>query len=121
VNPALAGAVLGGLGVILGAFGAHALKATLSADKHAIFEVGVRYQLVHALALLAVGLLLRTTDGAWLRAAGPLFLGGVVLFSGSLYGLALGGPSWLGPVTPIGGLLLIAGWIVLALGVRGGG
>lgn len=122
MNPLLAGAVLGGLGVILGAFGAHALKTMISADKHAIFEVGVRYQLVHALALLAVGLLLRTTDGALVRAAGPLFLGGVVLFSGSLYALALGGPAaWLGPVTPIGGLALIAGWVVLALGVRGGG
>jgi uncharacterized membrane protein YgdD (TMEM256/DUF423 family) len=119
VNPMLAGAVLGGLGVILGAFGAHALKASLAADKLAIFEVGVRYQLIHALALLAVGLALRTTDGALLRAAGPLFVGGVILFSGSLYGIALGGPSWLGPVTPLGGLLLIGGWVLLALGVRG--
>ena len=120
MNPMLAGAVLGALGVMLGAFGAHALKASLAPEKLAIFEVGVRYQLIHALALLAVGLALRQTDGALVRAAGPLFLGGVILFSGSLYGLALGGPAWLGPVTPLGGLLLIGGWIVLALGVRGG-
>ena len=120
MNPMFAGAVLGALGVAAGAFGAHALKASLSPEKLAIFEVGVRYQLIHALALLAVGLALRQTDGALVRAAGPLFLGGVILFSGSLYALALGGPpSWLGPVTPLGGLLLIGGWIVLALGVRG--
>jgi len=120
MNAMFLGAVLGGLGVITGAFGAHALKSTLAPDRLAIFEVGVRYQLVHALALLAVGLAQRGGDGAALRLAVPLFLGGVVLFSGSLFGLALGGPSWLGPVTPLGGLLLIGGWIALAFGVRGG-
>jgi uncharacterized membrane protein YgdD (TMEM256/DUF423 family) len=122
MNALLTGAILGALGVVVGAFGAHALKATLAPEKLAIFEVGVRYHLIHALALLAVGLAQRSDGGGGgaLRAAGPLLAGGVLLFSGSLYGLALGGPAWLGPVTPLGGALLIAGWIALALGVRGG-
>ena len=119
MSPLLAGAVLGGIGVVAGAFGAHALKSTLAPEKLAVFEVGVRYQMFHALALLAVGLLLRQTDTALLRNAGLAFLGGTVVFSGSLYALAFGAPSWLGAVTPLGGAALIAGWILLALGVRG--
>ncbi len=119
MNTLLCGTVLGALGVVLGAFGAHSLKASLEPGRLAIFEVGVRYQLIHALALLLVGLAQRGGDGTALRATGPLFVAGIALFSGSLYGLALGGPSWLGPVTPIGGLLLIAGWISFAFGVRG--
>ncbi len=117
MNPAVAGAVLGGLGVALGAFGAHGLAERIAPDRLAIYETGVRYQLVHALALLAVAALCREGSGnrpAW------LFVAGVVVFSGTLYALALGGPRWLGAVTPLGGLALIGGWIALALAVRAG-
>ena len=118
MNALLAGSVLGALGVAAGAFGAHALKARLAPDALAAWETGVRFQLVHALALLAVGLLARQV-GLPLRGSGLAFAWGTVLFSGSLYVLALGGPRWLGPVTPVGGVLLIAGWVLLALAARG--
>jgi len=110
------GALLGGLAVALGAFGAHALKARLTPEKLVTFETGVRYHFYHSLALLAAGTLQIILPGAgMLTLSGWLFIAGIVLFSGSLYWLALGGPRWLGPVTPLGGLALIAGWIVLAL------
>jgi len=114
------GAVLGGLGVAAGAFGAHALKPILSAEMQAVFDTAARYQMAHALALLCTGLLLERGDGAAsdgrrvLRAAGWLFVVGVTLFSGSLYVLALSGVRWLGAITPVGGLCLIAGWGLLA-------
>ncbi len=100
------------LGVVLGAFGAHALRAQLSPDLLRTWQTGVEYQFYHAFALLAVGLLASTGIAAnsWTTAAGGLFVLGVLLFSGSLYGLALGGPRLLGPVTPFDGLLLIAAW-----------
>lgn len=119
MNPGVTGAVLGGLGVVFGAFGAHALKARLTPDKLEIYEVGVRYQLVHALALLAVAAVLQNTPEAASRPTW-LFLSGTVVFSGTLYAMALGAPSWLGAVTPVGGLLLIGGWIALALAARAG-
>jgi len=119
MNPAVVGAILGGLGVVFGAFGAHALKSRLALDRLEIFETGVRYQLVHALALLAVAALLREAPEAAGRPTW-LFLSGTVVFSGTLYALALGGPKWLGAVTPIGGLALIGGWIALAFAVRQG-
>lgn len=115
-----AGAVLAGLGVIAGAFGAHYLRERLQLEPRQLdsFETGVRYQLIHALALLVVGLLALHTGraGGSLATAGWLFLLGTVLFSGSIYLLALGvGPrAVLGPTTPIGGSLLIIGWFVLA-------
>ena len=108
------------LAVALGAFGAHALRYRLSADLLDVFETGARYEMYHALALLAVGLLLRrfSTGGSpWLSAAGWLFLAGTVLFSGSLYALALSGVRWLGAITPLGGVAFLAGWAVLAIGV----
>lgn len=112
------GALLGGVAVALGAFGAHGLKSRLAPEKLVTFETGVRYQVYHSLALLAVGLTQLALPAAGsLALAGWLFLAGIVLFSGSLYWLALGGPRWLGPVTPLGGLALIGGWIVLALAV----
>ncbi len=112
------GALLGGLAVALGAFGAHALKARLSPERLVTFETGVRYHFYHALALLAVGLVQFNFPPAGNAAlAGWLFVAGISLFSGSLYWLALGGPRWLGPITPLGGLALIAGWIGLALAV----
>ena len=107
------------LGVILGAFGAHALKEQLTPDRLASFETGVRYQMYHVLALLVVALLFQYLDERLLRIVGWLFAIGVLLFSGSIYLLAcrdmigLTSYKWLGPITPIGGTLLIIGWGLL--------
>ncbi len=109
------GAFLAGVGVVLGAFAAHGLAGRLEAVKLEAFRTGVHYQMLHALALLLVAALARgdlvAASGA--RVASICFLIGVLLFSGSLYGLALGGPRWLGPVTPLGGTFFIAGWAAL--------
>ena len=101
------------LGVVGGAFGAHGLAPRLDARSLQTFETAVRYHLIHGLGLLAIGLVtVRTEEStAWL--AGALMTAGIILFSGSLYWLAVGGPSWLGPVTPLGGLCLIAAWACL--------
>lgn len=110
----LAGTIYGLLGVILGAFGAHALSQQLSRDMQAVWGTAVQYQFYHALALLGLGILLRQlTSSIWLNASSVFFCAGVLIFSGSLYVLALSGVRWLGAVTPIGGLLLIAGWVAL--------
>lgn len=111
-SPLVAGAVLAALGVALGAFGAHALRARLDPGMLANFETGVRYQMYAALALLALGTQPRQ------RRAPPLLLAGAVVFSGTLYVLSLTGQRWLGAVTPLGGLLLIAGFVVAALDAR---
>ena len=111
----LMGALSCGVAVGLGAFGAHALKDVLSPDALATFETGVRYQFYHSLGILGVALLwfrLQNTRIATL--AGWLFLVGIVLFSGSLYLLAITGIRWIGAFTPIGGLAMIAGWVALA-------
>lgn len=110
------GALLGATAVLLGAFGAHAMKDTYDAAALRTFEIGVRYQMYHALALLMCGVL--QALGWRTRAAAVLFVAGVALFSGSLYGLALGDLMWLGPVTPIGGLAFMAGWLTLAFACR---
>jgi uncharacterized membrane protein YgdD (TMEM256/DUF423 family) len=102
------------LGVALGAFAAHALKGRLEAELFAAFEVGVRYQMYHALALLAVGWAQTHWPGPVLTAAGWLFVAGTVLFSGTLYALSLSGVRWLGAITPMGGLAFLAGWLCLA-------
>jgi uncharacterized membrane protein YgdD (TMEM256/DUF423 family) len=111
----LLGAVAGFLGVALGAFGAHGLRARLTTEMLAVFETGVRYQMYHALAILFVAIAAARFDGWLLRAAGWSFVLGIVLFSGSLYALALGGASRLGLVTPFGGLAFLVGWACLAL------
>lgn len=108
------GAFTGGLSVVLGAFGAHALKAKLSPDALAVFETGVRYQMYHALALIAVGLIAIKIDHAALKVSGGSLFTGMLLFSGSLYGVALLEMRWLGMIAPIGGLLLIIGWFAMA-------
>jgi len=108
------GCLSGFAGVALGAFAAHGLKRWLAPEMLATFEVGVRYHLLHAIALLAVAWALSRWPGNAAAAAGWLFVGGTLLFSGSLYALALGGPRWLGPVTPLGGLCLLGGWLCLA-------
>lgn len=101
-------------GVALGAFAAHGLRTRVTPDMLGIFEVAVRYQIYHALALLAVGVVAgRASDGAT-AAAGWLFVAGTVVFSGSLYALVLSGHRWLGAITPLGGLAFLAGWAVLA-------
>lgn len=108
------GSVSAFLGVGLGAFAAHALKSRLDTGLLAIFEVGVRYQMYHALALLAVAWAYTRWPGATVSASGWLFVAGTVLFSGSLYALSLSGARWLGAITPFGGLAFLAGWLCLA-------
>ena len=109
------GAVAGFVGVALGAFGAHALRTRLSAEHLAVFETGVRYQLLHALALVLVGVLITRWPARFTTAAGWCFTAGIVLFSGSLYVLTLTGATAFGVVTPLGGLCFLAGWACLAL------
>ena len=112
----ISGALLGGIAVALGAFGAHGLKEQLdSTGQAANFETAVRYQMYHALALVFVGLFALRTDTATIRAAGICMLAGTVIFSGFLYGIVFSGVKILGAMVPIGGVLLIAGWIALAI------
>ena len=114
------GAISGFLSVLLGAFAAHGLKARLAPDLLAVFETGVRYQFYHALALLAVAWAIdRSGGGALPRAAGLLFVIGTVIFSGSLYALALSGLRWLGAITPFGGTAFLVGWGAFAWAARG--
>ncbi len=109
------GCILAGLGVAAGAFGAHALENTMSPDLLVVYETAARYQLIHALALLFVGLATELwPDRRW-DVAGFLFTAGIVVFAGSLYVLALSGSRWLGAITPFGGVCLLAGWLVTAL------
>jgi len=109
----LLGAVYGFLGVAFGAFGAHALKARLSVDLLAVWKTAVEYQFYHALALLLVGLLALQKPSAPFGSAALCFALGVLVFSGSLYAYALSGVRWLGAITPLGGLLFLAGWALL--------
>ena len=100
-------------GVAAGAFGAHALKTRVTPELLLVFETGVRYQLLHSIALLAVGLAAaHRPSGSWSIPVG-LFTAGTVLFSGSLYALALSGVRWLGAVTPLGGVCFLMGWLAL--------
>jgi uncharacterized membrane protein YgdD (TMEM256/DUF423 family) len=111
----LIGALAGAAGVALGAFGAHALEARVAPDMLAVWQTAVQYHFWHALGLLAVGIVaLHLPVSAPLKWAGWLMVAGLVLFSGSLYVLTLGGARWLGAVTPFGGASFIAGWLALA-------
>jgi uncharacterized membrane protein YgdD (TMEM256/DUF423 family) len=112
------GAVVMGLSVILGAFGAHALKDHLSERMLQNWQTGVHYQMIHGLAILIVGLLLSRIESKWLNRAVSVFTFGIVFFSGSLYTMALTDTLWLGAITPIGGVLFILGWIYLLLAAR---
>lgn len=112
-------AIAGFSAVGLGAFAAHGLKAQLSARLLEVFQTGVHYQMVHALALLAVGLLAGQGVSRALRAAAWLFVVGMVLFSGSLYALSVSGLSALGMITPLGGVAFLAGWAALFYHARG--
>ena len=109
------GASLAFLGVAAGAFGAHGLRDRLATDLLEVFEIAVRYQMYHSLALLAVALAMgRIGPSTSLIWAGWFFLAGILIFSGSLYLLSLTGIRWLGAITPIGGVALLAGWFCLA-------
>jgi uncharacterized membrane protein YgdD (TMEM256/DUF423 family) len=108
------GALFAFVAVAGGAFGAHSLKAILAPDLLAVFETGIRYQMYHALALLAVGWAAHQYPQASFHISGWLFVAGIVLFSGSLYVLALSGVRWLGAITPLGGVCFLAGWGVFA-------
>lgn len=114
----LIGALSAGLSVAAGAFGAHALRARVEPRLLEVFETGARYQMYHALALLAVAWIVGRAPGALGNAAGWLFLAGTVLFSGSLYAMTFTGIRALGAITPIGGVCFIAGWVCLALAAR---
>jgi uncharacterized membrane protein YgdD (TMEM256/DUF423 family) len=108
------GALSGFIGVAAGAFGAHALRARLPADRLTIFETAARYQMYHALALLAAAWMADRWQLAQPGWAGVLFVAGTLLFSGSLYALALSGERWFGAITPLGGAAFLAGWLLLA-------
>jgi len=112
---AIAGALFGFTGVAAGAFGAHALKSRLDPDALAVFDVAVRYQIVHALALFASSWVAQQWPGRSANASAIFFGVGVLLFSGSLYALSLSGMRLLGALTPLGGVLLLLGWLALAL------
>jgi uncharacterized membrane protein YgdD (TMEM256/DUF423 family) len=116
-------ALLGALSVILGAFGAHSLKEIFTADILQVYETAVRYQMYHAFALLAVGIVHKEFTNKKIKWAGNFFIAGIVLFSGSLYALCfieyqhLSSLSWIGAITPLGGLCFIIGWLLLFAGV----
>jgi uncharacterized membrane protein YgdD (TMEM256/DUF423 family) len=111
----LIGSILGFLGVALGAFGAHGLRSRVSAEMLAVFETGVRYHMYHVLALLIVAAAIGSIGSARLLVlAGWSFVGGILIFSGSLYALALSDVRMLGAITPVGGLLFLIGWACLA-------
>jgi uncharacterized membrane protein YgdD (TMEM256/DUF423 family) len=109
----ISGAIAAFVGVALGAFGAHSLRTKLSPEMLNIFEVGVRYQMYHALALLAVAWGISRWPQSNLNAAGWAFIAGIIIFSGSLYILSIFGIRWLGAITPIGGLAFLIGWAIL--------
>ena len=117
------GAFIGALSVLMGAFAAHQLKQYLAPEILATFQTGVTYQFYHAFALLITGILLKRYPNDWIIWAGRLFVVGIILFSGSLYLLAMlksikdVGLGGFGLITPVGGLLLVAGWISLMIGI----
>jgi uncharacterized membrane protein YgdD (TMEM256/DUF423 family) len=116
----LAGSIVAMLGVVIGAFGAHGLKTVVPAEHLATFETAVRYQMYHAFALIGAGLICQaypSLSPGMFKTAGLLWGAGILFFCGSLYALVLLNFSWLGAVTPLGGLAFIAGWIALAITV----
>jgi uncharacterized membrane protein YgdD (TMEM256/DUF423 family) len=109
------GAVFAFLAVAAGAFGAHALKAKLAPERLVQFELAARYQMYHALALFAVAWAIEKFPGGASRTSGWLFVIGILIFCGTVYGLAFGAPRWFGAITPIGGVCFLAGWLLLAI------
>ncbi len=118
------GAIIASISTMMGAFGAHLLKDKLSEKALALYETGVRYQLYHAFALIIVGVLYGINPNKHLKTASTLFLLGILFFSGSLYILSykvnnnLEGLKWVGPITPLGGLCFIIGWLFIAIGYK---
>ncbi len=110
------GALSAGFAVAAGAFGSHALKTRLSPEMLTVFEVGVRYQMYHAFALMATAWAISRSGNALLTISGWLFISGTLLFSGSLYALSTSGIKTLGMITPLGGVAFLAGWLTLAIG-----
>jgi uncharacterized membrane protein YgdD (TMEM256/DUF423 family) len=110
----VAGALLLAIGTIVGAFGAHALKTRLSVDRYEVLQTAIHYQFINALGLLLIGVAAERSAAPRLRTAGALLLLGVLLFSGSLYLILAGAPTWIGVLTPLGGLSLIVGWLLAA-------
>ena len=110
----LTGCLCAGLGVAGGAFGAHMLKSLLEPPMLAAYDTATRYQMYHAFGIVLSGFAVRVSRDTRVAVAGWMFLTGIFLFSGSLYGMALLGLRWLGPITPIGGLAFIVGWGILA-------
>ncbi len=108
------GCICAGLGVAAGAFGAHMLKSLLDPPMLAAYDTATRYQMYHAFGIVLSGLAVRVSRDPRVAMAGWMFLAGILLFSGSLYGVALLGVRWLGAITPIGGVAFILGWSVLA-------
>jgi uncharacterized membrane protein YgdD (TMEM256/DUF423 family) len=114
----IAAALLAMLAVILGAFGAHALKKTLTDDMLTVYNTAVDYHFIHALGVLLIGILLsQYPESSWLLAAAITLIIGMIVFSGSLYALSLTGIRTLGMITPLGGLAFIIGWLLMAVGV----
>ena len=113
----IAGAIFMAMGVLLGAFGAHALKNSLSPEMLAVYTTAVEYQFYHSLGLLLIGLIGYHVKSKWLNWSGILLFVGIILFSGSLYALSISGIKVLGAITPIGGVAFVAGWICLAMGI----
>ncbi|MDX2481238.1 MAG: DUF423 domain-containing protein [Desulfuromusa sp.] len=111
------GALSACFGVAAGAFGAHVMKSRLSPEMLSVFEVGIRYQMYHAFALVTVAWVLSRWPSPMITTSGWLFVIGTILFSGSLYLLSVSGVKWLGAITPLGGLAFLAGWIFIAWGV----
>jgi uncharacterized membrane protein YgdD (TMEM256/DUF423 family) len=115
------GALFGGLAVVAGAFGAHALRDQLAPARLVQFELAVRYQMYHALALIAAGCAAQRWPASTANPAGWAFVIGILIFCGTVYALAFGSPRWFGAITPIGGLALIVGWgLLMFAAVRGG-
>jgi uncharacterized membrane protein YgdD (TMEM256/DUF423 family) len=112
------GALSAFIGVAAGAFGAHGLKSRMSAEMLSVFEVGVRYQMYHAFALIAVAWAQTKWPSSLVTIGGWLFVIGTILFSGSLYLLSVSGLVWFGAITPLGGLAFLVGWVCLAWGAR---
>jgi uncharacterized membrane protein YgdD (TMEM256/DUF423 family) len=112
-----AGIFFAGLSVALGAFAAHALKPKISSEMLQVFEIGARYQMYHALSLILLGIVMLNWKHSLLEWSGWCFMGGILLFSGSLYILSLSGIKAWGAVTPVGGILLLFGWILFGVGI----
>lgn len=118
-NLLLVGAILSGLAVAIGAFGAHGLQAILTENGSTeTFKTGVLYHIFHSLGIIATGLTYHVTKQKLVAISGWMFLSGIILFSGSLYMLSISSLKFFGPITPIGGVFFIAGWVMLALGIK---